>query len=296
MLENPGLRRHLRELAYLVWRLPLFFFARSWLQRTHFTVIHYHRMSPERFKEHLEYLTRKYTVIPMRVVEEALTRPSEPLPVNSLVITFDDGWKSNYELLHVIREHDCPVTIFLSTGLLGTNRSPGSRVLYDDFHLDEDLLEAIIRGSSTDASNLTEPSVTEEERTILSADEVREMKELVDFQSHGVNHHVSTALPVDLLRYELRESKRFIEDLTGREVYAFAYPYNVAGRKEAEAVAEAGYRIARVGQRKLNSMTADRYMLNSVPVVRDCSVPELEKNLELAKMKTVIHWALQWLQ
>jgi len=25
-------------------------------------------------------------------------------------------------------------------------------------------------------------------------------------------------------------------------------------------------------------------------------VPELEKNLELAKMKTVIHWVLQWFQ
>jgi len=122
------------------------------------------------------------------------------------------------------------------------------------------------------------------------------MKEHVDFQSHGVNHHVSTALPMELLRYELEESKRFIEDLTGREVYAFAYPYNVAGRREAEAVAQAGYRIARVGQRRLNSTTADRYMLNSVPVVRDCGVPELEKKLELARMKTVIHRVLQWLQ
>jgi len=294
MLENPGLRGHLRELAYLVWRLPVFFFLRSWLRRTHFTVIHYHVMSPGRFREHLEYLTRKYAVIPMRVLEEALTNPSMPLPVNSLVITFDDGWRSNYELLPVIREQGCPVTIFLSTGLLGTHRRPSSRILYDDFHMDEDLLQSIIAGSGAEAPP-TEPGVAEE-RTMLSADEVREMKELVDFQSHGVSHHVSTALPLELLMYEFRESKRFIEDLTGREVYALAYPYNMAGHREAEAAAEAGYRVARVGQRKLNSMAPDRYMLNSVPVVEDCSVAELEKNLEIAGMKTVFHWALQRLQ
>jgi hypothetical protein len=37
-------------------------------------------------------------------------------------------------------------------------------------------------------------------------------------------------------------------------------------------------------------------MLNSVPVVEDCSVPELEKNLELARMKTAIYRALRWLR
>lgn len=288
MLENPGLRRYLKELAYLVWRLPLFFFARSWLRRTHFTIIHYHKMRPDVFREHIEYLARSYTFTPMKTLAEALSGSQEHIPENSLTITFDDGWRSNYDLLPVIREHPCHITIFLSTGLLGTHRKPGSRALYDDSMMDEDLLPSIISGD-VDTSSLEDHYVMAEERTMLSVDEVREMKEFVDFQSHGVNHHVSTAIPLEQLGYELRESKRFIEELTGREVYAFAYPYNIAGKRAAEAVAEAGYKVARVGQRMLNSATTNRYMLNSISVVRDCSVSELAKNIEIAKMKTVIH-------
>jgi peptidoglycan/xylan/chitin deacetylase (PgdA/CDA1 family) len=288
-LENSSLRGYLRELAYLLWRLPIFFFARSWVRRTHFTLIHYHRMSPDAFRGHIEYLARSYTFTPLKTLAEALSGPQKDVPKNSLTITFDDGWRSNYDLLPVIRESGCPITIFLSTGLLGTNRKPGSRILYDDFMMDEDLLQSIIRGEM-DASSLVDDQEMGGERTMLSADEVGKMKGFIDFQSHGVSHHVSTAIPLEAFRYELRESKKFIEELTGREVYAFAYPYNRAGRREAEAVEEAGYTVARVGQRMLNSATTNRYMLNSIPVVKDCSVPDLRKNIEIAEMKTAIHF------
>jgi peptidoglycan/xylan/chitin deacetylase (PgdA/CDA1 family) len=287
-LENPGLRGYLRELAYLLWRLPLFFFARSWVRRTHFTLIHYHRMSPDAFREHIEYLARSYTLTPLKTLAEALSGQQKDVPKNSLTITFDDGWRSNYDLLPVIRESGCPITIFLSTSLLGTNGRPGSRILYDDSMMDETLLQSIARGGG-DASSLDSQEMAGE-RTMLSADEVGKMGELVDFQSHGVNHHVSTAIPLEAFQYEIRESKRFIEELTGREVYAFAYPYNRAGRREAKAVEEAGYTVARVGQRMLNSATTNKYMLNSIPVVRDCSVPDLRKNIEIAEMKTAIHF------
>ena len=288
-MENPSLRGYLRELAYLVWRLPLFFFARSWLRRTHFTLIHYHRMSPDAFREHVEYLARNYTFTPLKTLSEALSGPQKNIPRNSLAITFDDGWRSNYDLLPVIREHGCPITIFLSTGLLGTHRRPGSRILYDTQMIDEDFLQSVVPGDG-DTSSLEDGQEMAEERTMLSADEVGKMKESVDFQSHGVNHHVSAAIPLEAFQFELRESKRFIEELTGREVYAFAYPYNRAGRREAEAVEEAGYMIARVGQRMLNSAETNRYMLNSIPVVRDCSVSDLRKNIEIAEMKTAIHF------
>ena len=287
-MENPGLRRYLRELAYLLWRLPLFFFARSWLRRTHFTLIHYHRMSPDAFREHIEYLAKNYTFTRLKTLAEALSGPQKNVPRNSLTITFDDGWRSNYDLLPVIREQGCPITIFLSTGLLGTHRKPGSRILYDTYMMDEDLLQSIVRGDG-DASSLEDGQEMTEERTMLSADEVRKMEEFVDFQSHGVSHRLSTAIPLEAFRYELDESKRFIEGLTGREVYAFAYPYNRAGQREAEAVEEEGYMIGRVGQRMLNSATTNRYMLNSIPVVRDCSVSDLKKNIEIAEMKTAIH-------
>ena len=286
-MENPGLRGYLRELAYLVWRLPLFFFARSRIRRTHFTMIHYHMMSPDAFREHIEYLKRNYTFTPLKTLAEALSGPQKNVPTKSIAVTFDDGWRCNYDLLPVIREYNCPITIFLSTSLLGTNRRPGFGIRrntsIDRLHLQT------IASSDEATQSLEVGQEMTEERTMLSVGEVREMMEFVDFQSHGVKHLASTAIPLEVLQHELRESKRFIEELTGREVYAFAYPYNIAGRREAEAVEEAGYAIARVGQRMLNSVTTNRYRLNSIPVGRDCSVSDLRKNIEIAEMKTAIH-------
>jgi peptidoglycan/xylan/chitin deacetylase (PgdA/CDA1 family) len=251
-------------------------------------MIHYHTMSPDAFREHIEYLKSNYMFTPLKTLAEALSGPLKNVPGKCIAITFDDGWRCNFDLLPVIREYNCPITIFLSTSLLGTNSRPGFGIRRNTSKIDRYRLQTV--ASSDEATQSLEVGQeTTEERTMLSVGEAKEMMEFVDFQSHGVKHLASTAVPLEELQQELRESKRFIEELTGREVYAFAYPYNIAGRREAKAVEEAGYAIARVGQRMLNSAKTNRYRLNSIPVVRDCSVSDLKKNIEIAEMKTAIH-------
>ncbi|MCW4050267.1 MAG: polysaccharide deacetylase family protein [Candidatus Bathyarchaeota archaeon] len=257
-------------------------------------MIHYHRMSPEKFREHILFLREKYNIISLQTLRDILYDTNgQKLPENSLIITFDDGWKTNYQLLPVIKEFDCPITIFLSTGLVGSNRKPGSKVIYDDFLINEDLLQQITRQSEeTGIIEYFDYNSFEHERTMLSLEEIMEMSSYVEFQSHGVNHHVSTALPDYQLRYEIVESKKFIEETTGKEVYAIAYPYNEAGRREKEAVANAGYKLGRVGDRKLNSLSVDKYLINSIGIVEDCSIRNLRKILELAQIKTFSSWKL----
>jgi peptidoglycan/xylan/chitin deacetylase (PgdA/CDA1 family) len=69
--------------------------------------------------------------------------------------------------------------------------------------------------------------------------------------SHGCSHRSLAALaPVDQLR-EARRSKEILEDLTGREVFAFAYPFGTVrdfGAASERAVASAGYRLAFTAQ------------------------------------------------
>lgn len=252
--------------------------------KDYFTIIHYHQTSPEQFSSHLSFLENNYTLTPLRQLKDHYQSGSE-IPDNSLFITFDDGWKSNYDLLPIIKQRGYPVTIFLSTGLIGTDMTPGSRIIDDEFKLDDSLLR--LNTDETNAKNSITPSVREEQRTMLNVSEVKEMSKLVDFQSHGVNHNVSSALPLEMLESELVVSKKYIQDLLGNEVYAFAFPYNVVSENAFEIFKRHGYVLARAGARKLNPIGAYPFTLNSIGVAPQWTVQELRRALLLAELKTL---------
>jgi len=70
------------------------------------------------FRSHLEYVRRHYRVLSLETLVAAYQRDA-PLPARALVITIDDGYRSNYTLAHpVLREYGLPATIFLTTGFL----------------------------------------------------------------------------------------------------------------------------------------------------------------------------------
>ena len=63
-------------------------------------------------------LAKEYHVIPLADLVEARSRGTG-LPDNSVVITFDDGYASNYELAYpILREFGLHATIFVTTGFL----------------------------------------------------------------------------------------------------------------------------------------------------------------------------------
>ncbi len=59
----------------------------------------------------------------------------------------------------------------------------------------------------------------------LKKHQVEEMKGLINFQSHAVTHPHLTDLNQEKMEFELSESKKILEALTGGEVNAFAYPF-----------------------------------------------------------------------
>lgn len=275
-LENKTIRGYLKSLGCWIWRLPIFYFIRSWLKHTHFTIIHYHEIHPDMFKEHLDYLKNNYTIISLHKLKDIYSPISKiKLPENSLIITFDDGWRSNYKLLPLIKKYNHPITIFLSTGLVGINYISRACINVRSRKIDD----------------------VQTSRNMLNQSEIIEMIDsCVDFQSHGVYHHVSPILTLNEFRFELDISKKYIEKLTNQEVFAFAYPYNEADINQVGVVEEAGYQIARKGGRILNSIKSNKYLLNSIGIRRNCSLIDLRKSLELANMKTVLTWLLELLQ
>lgn len=253
------------SLATSIWsRLP----QRRRIRKRWFTFILYHRVAPETFSQHLDYLTRHYTLTNLDTLRDHYLEGAK-LPPNPLFVTFDDGWKANYSLLDVITDRNVPVTVFLATGLIGGNKRPAPLNAYED----------------PDTVKLPE----EPNRTMLDEQEIKEMSRTVNFQSHGVTHSPATALTPDRFKAELTESRETIESLTGKPVYAFAYPYNRAGRREANIVEEAGYTLARVGGRVMNTAETGRFLLNCIGVDENSTVNQLRDTLLRAELKTLLN-------
>lgn len=59
--------------------------------------------------------------------------------------------------------------------------------------------------------------------------------------SHTCTHQDLTKLSRTRLRYELRESKRFLEDITGKEILGIAYPYGFFNTRVLQEVSRFYY-------------------------------------------------------
>jgi len=95
-------------------------------------------------------------------------------------------------------------------------------------------------------------------RNILAASEVKDLASLgMEVGSHSMTHPFLTELaPADLDR-EVGGSKQFLEDLLGRPVECFSYPFGDANSKVREAVEKAGYRLACGSRGGANQLPVD---------------------------------------
>jgi peptidoglycan/xylan/chitin deacetylase (PgdA/CDA1 family) len=76
-------------------------------------------VSPETFRQHMQYLADNHQVLPLEDVIKALQK-EQPLPNKAVVITFDDGFKNIYENAHpILKSFDFPYTIFVNPPLIG---------------------------------------------------------------------------------------------------------------------------------------------------------------------------------
>jgi peptidoglycan/xylan/chitin deacetylase (PgdA/CDA1 family) len=113
---------------------------RTWARRNAVIILTYHRVT-EKWDETLDY-SQPGMVVTVAGFERQLAILMEHFDIVTLsallrdddrtsqrarprcVITFDDGWRDNYDLaLPILRRHDLPATIYLSTDFIGTDRA-----------------------------------------------------------------------------------------------------------------------------------------------------------------------------
>lgn len=167
-------------------------------------------VSMRRFREQLDYLAAEGYATP--TVSE-LTAEAERWKQRTAVITFDDGYVDNLAACEELHKRGMRATLFVVTGSIG--RQPG----------------------------WADPG--RPEGRLLDPAELRSMQEAgMEIGSHSVSHRRLPELDATQLQQELTDSKTALEDVVGREVSSFAYPYGGRNEECEAAVRAAGYRAA----------------------------------------------------
>ena len=82
------------------------------------------------FKQQMRYIKRRYTVISLKDAVDSI-RYGKDLPQNSVVITFDDGYRNNLTTaLPVLEKFRIPATIFVTAGYVGSSKILPSDEVY----------------------------------------------------------------------------------------------------------------------------------------------------------------------
>jgi glycosyltransferase involved in cell wall biosynthesis/peptidoglycan/xylan/chitin deacetylase (PgdA/CDA1 family) len=221
---------------------------------------------PGVFRSHIQYLIDQgYNIISLKDAVNLLQRENnEPILENTIVITFDDVYKSFYKTVFpVVKEYGIPITIFICTEPIEKRIPPFVDALIYAFAKTSsekiDLARIGLKAYRLSSHPLKENAINEineyskelsvidrnnllmmifellgldfpsEELSeeILSWDEITEMSKngLVDFGAHTMNHPSLSKVSKTEIIDEIWASKLLIEQKLQKEVSLFAYPY-----------------------------------------------------------------------
>ena len=146
--------------------------------------------TPQSFEENIQTLLENgYTVISMNELNEAI-HGKIPLPSKPILITFDDGYYSNYEYIYpILKKYNVKASIFIVTNNIGQE------------------IDGI---------------------KYLGWEECLEMQDsgLVEIFSHSKKHVFYDKISIKEFHDDVMESYQLIEEHLGKKSFkAFAYPY-----------------------------------------------------------------------
>ncbi|MGC4073869.1 MAG: polysaccharide deacetylase family protein [Nibricoccus sp.] len=154
-------------------------------------------------------------------------------PARQIVLTFDDGYLNVLKnAAPLLARHNFTATQFLVADLLGQN-------------------------------NRWDIALGEVPEPLMDAAQIRDWLALGhDIGAHTLTHPHLTHISLDAAREEIFSSKKKLEDLFGRPIRHFCYPYGEWNEAIADLVREAGYTTATTTQWGANTASTPPFALH----------------------------------
>ncbi len=235
-------------------------------RRDRIPILLYHRLVPRRavrdgliqnaepiytcyddvFREQMKYLAGAgYVTLGMDDLTDVLSGKAEP-PDRPVVITFDDGYLSNYTLAYPpLREFGLRATIFVAPRPNEYTRN-------------------IVRGVDG----------------FLSPEQMRELDAHgVAIESHTLTHCVLSELPDSEAQHELTESRRVLEEILNRPVRHLAVPRSGYSRRVRRLAERAGYATVCCNNKGSANRLSSLFALPRIVIERDMTADEFARAL-----------------
>ncbi len=231
----------------------------------------------------VKWLKKHYKILSLQECVAVIHGETE-LKVNSMLLTFDDGYRDNFEeAFKVLHANKVSGTFFLPTAFVGTGRMPwwdtiayivknskrdqitlqypekmtfkiaepersrSIRRILTQYKRPETVDSEVFLQGLEEACAFGRPD-DDAERCFMTWDEAREMQAAgMCFGGHSHTHHIMGKLPYELQVEELQVSREILERELGTEVDSFAYP---VGHRDSftevtfEALRKTKYRTA----------------------------------------------------
>lgn len=222
--------------------------------------------SPAKFADHLDYLQRYHTVVPLETLVEGKA------PDGAVAITFDDGYRSVYEnAFPMLRDKNYPATLYLIADVVGNddmvwvnelnfvlraepalarevigryfeiseNGSPLDIISYCRMNYHADKMKSLVRELRIRTGRPVEQHALEAQ-LYVDWEQVAEMEANgITFGNHTLTHPNMERLSEAEQRHEILEAHAKLARKL-RKVHSFAHPFGHRGSKAAEIAKQAG--------------------------------------------------------
>jgi peptidoglycan/xylan/chitin deacetylase (PgdA/CDA1 family) len=203
------------------------------------TMQKYYRVTASAFEAQMKYLAdNKYHPIKFSTYVDSLKNNTK-FPDKAIVLTFDDGWASQYKYaVPILEKYHFTGTFFIITGYANSKY-----------------------------------------KAYMSWDQIKELdKKGMDIESHSVHHFNPLKLSTPQLNKELVDSKKTLEEKLSHPITTYAYPDYIQNQAIRDAVKSAGYIGARAGWGLYKNSVDNIFRLHSLEVVNNLN-PFSEKRL-----------------
>jgi peptidoglycan/xylan/chitin deacetylase (PgdA/CDA1 family) len=235
--------------------------------------------SQSEFERQVKWLKGNFDVLSESDILGLLSKPS--LSRRAVAITFDDGYRDNYELAYpVLRAHKAPAIFFLCPGLmdggtlgwwdliaylikqcaqptitlrgetleLGKSKRRTIEVLHDRMKRRPDAETASLLEELSRSCGVPFPAKELQRQQFMTWDQAKEVsRHGISIGSHTHTHRVLARLEEPAQQWELRESKAALERHLGQPVDTIAYPVGRYGNFTSATMriaGECGYKAA----------------------------------------------------